>query len=90
MKNILLVLGAICVLLCQNLYAEERYPETIIYGHVLSKETGEHVPFVLVSLKGTTIATTTGDSGHYHLEHLPAGNFTIQVSGTGIKQYQKM
>ena len=30
MKNILLVLGAMCVLLCQNLYAEERYPETII------------------------------------------------------------
>ena len=86
MKKYILVLSAMfCALLSQNLYAEERYPETIVHGHVLMKGTGEHVPFVLVSLKGTTIATSTGDSGHYHLEHLPAGTFTIQVSGMGYK-----
>ena len=86
MKKYILVLSAMFfALLSQNLCAEERYPETIIHGHVLMKGTGEHVPFVLVSLKGTTIATSTGDSGHYHLEHLPAGTFTLQVSGMGYK-----
>ena len=86
MKKYILVLSVMFfALLSQNLCAEERYPETIIHGHVLLKGTGEHVPFVLVSLKGTTIATSTGDSGHYHLEHLPSGTFTIQVSGMGYK-----
>ena len=86
MKKYILVLSAMFfALLSQNLCAEERYPETIVHGHVLLKGTGEHVPFVLVSLKGTTIATSTGDSGHYHLEHLPSGTFTIQVSGMGYK-----
>ena len=86
MKKYILVLSVMFfALLSQNLCAEERYPETIVHGHVLLKGTGEHVPFVLVSLKGTTIATSTGDSGHYHLEHLPSGTFTIQVSGMGYK-----
>ena len=90
MKKYILVLSAVLfALLSQNLCAEERYPETIVHGHVLMKGTGEHVPFVLVSLKGTTIATSTGDAGHYHLEHLPAGTFTLQVSGMGYKTVSK-
>ena len=90
MKKYMLVLSAMFfALLSQNLCAEERYPETIVHGHVLLKGTGEHVPFVLVSLKGTTIATSTGDAGHYHLEHLPAGTFTLQVSGMGYKTVSK-
>ena len=82
-------MGAIFVLLSQTLYAESRYPETIIHGHVIDKTTGEHVPFLIVSLKGTTIAASTGDSGHYHLEHLPSGTFTLQVSGLGYKTVSK-
>lgn len=82
-------MGAIFVLLSQTLYAESRYPETIIHGHVIDKATGEHVPFLIVSLKGTTIAASTGDSGHYHLEHLPSGTFTLQVSGLGYKTVSK-
>ena len=77
------------MLLSQTLYAESRYPETIIHGHVIDKATGEHVPFLIVSLKGTTIAASTGDSGHYHLEHLPSGTFTLQVSGLGYKTVSK-
>ncbi|MBE6231371.1 MAG: TonB-dependent receptor [Bacteroidales bacterium] len=65
--------------------AERRVSEASVHGHVLDKDTGEHVPFLLVSLKGTTIATTTGDSGHYFLEHLPEGKFILQVSGIGYK-----
>ncbi len=65
--------------------AERRVSEASVHGHVLDKDTGEHVPFMLVSLKGTTIATTTGDSGHYFLEHLPEGKFILQVSGIGYK-----
>ena len=56
------------------LFATDRkYTEASVHGHVLDRNTGEHVPFLVVSLKGTTVGTTTGDTGHYFLEHLPEG-----------------
>lgn len=88
MKKILVFLCA--ALMPALLFAEDRnVSEATIYGHVLDKSTGEHVPFLLVSLKGTTIATTTGDTGHYLMEHLPEGTFTLQVSGMGYKTTYK-
>lgn len=87
-KFILLLITALSMSFISS--AEERgYPEGNIHGHVINKETGEHVPFLVVSLKGTTIGTTTGDSGHYFLKHLPAGKFTLQVSGVGYKTVSK-
>ena len=65
--------------------SERKHPEASVHGHVLDKNTGEHIPFLVVSLKGTTVGTTTGDSGHYFLEHLPEGTFVLQVSGVGYK-----
>lgn len=59
--------------------------EASVFGHVIDKVSGEHVPFLIVSLQGTTIATSTGDNGHYHLEHLPEGKFVMQVAGIGYK-----
>lgn len=53
--------------------SERKHSEASVHGHVLDKNTGEHVPFPVVSLQGTTIGTTTGDTGHYFLEHLPEG-----------------
>lgn len=63
--------------------------EASIYGHVIDKSTGEHVPYVMVSLKGTVIGTATAGSGHYYLEHLPEGKFILQVSGVGYKTAEK-
>lgn len=42
-----------------------------IYGHVIDKKTGEHMPFVTIQLKGTTIVTTTDKTGHYFLKICP-------------------
>ena len=42
-----------------------------INGHVIDKKSGEHVPFITITLKGTTIGTTTDASGHYFLKNLP-------------------
>lgn len=65
--------------------SDRKHSEASVHGHVLDKNTGEHVPFLVVSLQGTTIGTTTGDTGHYYLEHLPEGTFILQVSGVGYK-----
>ena len=68
---------------------DRRRTEASVHGHVLDKNTGEHVPFLVVSLKGTTVGTSTADSGHYFLEHLPEGDFILQVSGVGYKTVYK-
>ena len=56
-----------------------------VFGHVLDKETGEHLPFITVMLKGTTIGTTTDNSGHYFLKNLPDGKFTLKFKYLGYK-----
>ena len=60
-----------------------------IVGHVLDKSTGEHLPFVKVVLKGTTIMTTTDKSGHYFMKNLPEGKFNLIFSYLGFKTISK-
>lgn len=55
-----------------------------IVGDVKCK--GEHLPFIAVTLKGTTIGTTTDATGHYFLKNLPEGDFTLVAYGLGYKQ----
>lgn len=56
-----------------------------IVGHVVEKSSGEHVAYVNIVLKGTTIGTTTDESGHYFLKNLPEGTFTMEVTTLGYK-----
>ena len=56
-------------------------------GHVTDKHTQEHLAFITISLKGTTIGTTTDDTGHYFLKNLPEGTFTVEVSSVGYKKF---
>ena len=87
-KTVILTIWALLVpIFC--LSAERRHSEASVHGHVLDRNTGEHVPFLVVSLKGTTVDTTTGDTGHYFMEHLPEGTFILQVSGVGYKTASK-
>ena len=54
-------------------------------GHVLDEATGEHMAYVNVQLKGTTIGTVTDESGHYLLKDLPIGRQTIVFSYLGYE-----
>ena len=56
-----------------------------LVGHVLDKNTGEHLPFVNILLKGTTIGATTDLSGHYFIKGLPLGTYTVEVSLLGFQ-----
>lgn len=58
-----------------------------IVGDVQCK--GEHLPFIAITLKGTTIGTTTDATGHYFLKNLPEGDFTLVAYGLGYKQAEK-
>lgn len=62
MKNIfiraLLSFAVTASALIQHTYAQKRPSDAHIYGHVIDKATGEHLPYVTVLLAGTTVGTT--------------------------------
>ena len=60
-----------------------------INGHVIDAKTREHLPFVTIALKGTTIGITTDATGHYFLKDLPVGEFTLVASYLGYKTAEK-
>ena len=60
-----------------------------IYGHVIDKQNGEHLPYISIFVKGTMIGTTTDASGHYFLKNLPIGTLSIEVKSIGYRTVQK-
>jgi len=59
-----------------------------LHGHVVDAETGEHLPYYLITLEGTGIVTTTDATGHYKLLNLKPGHYTVTASMTGYKMQQ--
>ena len=86
-KFFIFILCLCCALTVAQATGEDRLNDSDanVFGHVLDKKTGEHLPFIYVLLKGTTIGTTTDNSGHYFLKNLPEGNFMMEVSSVGYK-----
>ena len=70
-------------LVYHTLFADETTPkpqsDAHLYGHVIDSETGEHLPYVTVTIPGTTIGTATDASGHYFLKNLPTGTITVEA-----------
>ena len=71
--------------MCIVLSAEARETDAHIHGHIIDKNTGEHLPYMVVVLKGTTIGVTTESTGHYMIRNVPEGRFTVEVSAVGYK-----
>lgn len=87
MKKILsIILSALCFV--GNMYASDF--ETHIFGHVSDSKTGEMLPFINVTVVGTTIGTTTDTTGHYILNDVPEDvEITIEVSAMGYTSATK-
>ncbi len=58
-----------------------------IFGHVVSN--GEHIAFANIMIKGTTIGTSTDETGHFLLVNLPEGKHTLRVQALGYKPTEK-
>ena len=71
--------------LCIVLTAKAQDTDAHIYGHVIDKTTGEHLPYIVVMLKGTTIGVSTENTGHYMMRNVPEGYFVVEVSAIGYK-----
>lgn len=100
-----LLTGLICSLISSNITHANTQPlpttlpngtervqtktDANVFGHVVEKKTGKHLPYISIFVKGTTIATTTDDTGHYLLPNLPEGTWTVQVKSMGYKAEEK-
>lgn len=72
------------VLVCGVAWAQTENDAHLV-GHVLDEATGEHLPFVNVQIKGTSIGTVTDESGHYFLKNLPVGRQIVVFSFVGYE-----
>lgn len=70
-----------------SVFAQKKTDAHLI-GHILNG--GEHIPFANVYLKGTTIGTSTDETGHYRMINLPEGTFTVVASSIGYVPVEKV
>ena len=56
-----------------------------VYGHIVSANSGEHLPYATVAIKSTTIGCAADGTGHYKLNNLPLGEVTFVVSAIGYE-----
>lgn len=81
--NKILFLSLILSVLSSILVAENAV--ATISGHTIRKEGNEHIGYIHITVKGTTIGTATDAGGHYTLRNVPAGRHHIIASGVGFK-----
>lgn len=80
----------IAVLFCSlQGFSQRVKTDANVQGHVVDTKTKEHLPFMTISIKGTTNAVATDASGHYFMKNLPLGKVTLMVSGVGYKSVEK-
>ena len=56
-----------------------------VFGHVVSANTGEHLPYATVAVKGTTLGCAANGTGHYSIHNLPLGEVVFVVSAIGYE-----
>ncbi len=82
MKKIAILIIAFLIIINAN-YAQKVKSDANIVGHVVCS--GKHIPYATVMIKGTTIGTTTDETGHYRLINLPEGIHILMVQSLGYK-----
>ncbi|MDR0436714.1 MAG: TonB-dependent receptor, partial [Bacteroidales bacterium] len=89
MKKII-ILSIILIFQIPTLFAQVRqFTDANITGHVIDKSTGEHLPFVSVAIKETTLGKMTDATGHFLLKNVPVGEHTIVASYIGYDRAEQ-
>lgn len=81
--------GALSPIYAASPESELNKTDANVIGHVIDKKTGEHLPYIAVTLKGTTVGTSTDATGHYYLKNIPEGKFTIEARFIGYVPQQQ-
>ena len=89
MKKTFFIFVVLCSLLFSSAAMANTPTDAHIAGHVLDAHTKEHLSFVNVQIKGTSMGCLTDESGHYYLKNLPEGKHTIIFSMMGYETLEK-
>ena len=86
-KFFIFILCLCCALTAAQATGEDRLNDSDanVFGHVLDKKTGEHLPFINVLLKGTTIGTITDNSGQFSCRICRKVNLRWNIKRSGIR-----
>ena len=83
---------ALVLALCVTATAQENHNhgvgkkcEATIHGHVIDSKSNQHIPYITVTIDGTTVGTTTDATGHYTLYHAPVGTLKVTISAIGYE-----
>lgn len=80
------IIAVVLLLVINSVVAQER-SDANIFGHVVHN--GEHIPFANIMIKGTTIGTSTDETGHFLLVNLPPGKYVVRAQALGYKAKEK-
>jgi len=72
-KYILLALVMCRCVLVLGVEAPKKSTDANIFGHVVDRDTHEHIPYATIAVTGTAFGTTTDASGHYFLKNYTDG-----------------
>ena len=67
-----------------SLYAQIN--DATITGHIIDKNSGEHIPFVTIILNNGEAYTTSDETGHYMISNLPVGKHSLKATLMGYKE----
>ncbi len=90
------ILKTLCVALLYIVSATEMMAQNShnsdanIHGHIIHSQTREHIPFVTITVKGTTIGLVADSSGHFFLKNLPVGELTIVAEAIGLETVEQV
>ncbi len=83
MKKTITLLLLVLSAAVNNIYAQKKLSDSNISGHVISKQNGEHIPYITIMVKGTNTYVTSDATGHFFLKNLPVGKQVIEAGGIG-------
>lgn len=87
MKKIIIIL-TISIITIGKIFAQHHTDANII-GHILDSQTQEHLSYVTIGIKGTSLGTVSDASGHYGMKNLPLGHYTLVAMSVGYKTQEK-
>ena len=85
LKNIII---AVLIAATSVALQAQKTTDAHIVGHVLDKRTQEHLPFVTISITGTTTGAAADASGHYRIRNAPVGTFILSASFVGYESQE--
>lgn len=77
--------AGIYVLLCWPSFVVAQQKYAVLSGEVREAREGIAIPGANISLDGTSLGTTSDSQGHFHIQNVPPGNYTLRVSFVGYE-----